>query len=130
MGDGLSKVNLGTGFVAASIAVGAAHSCALSTAGLAKCWGGAAYGALGLGSQKSYGDNYGEMGDALPFVDLGLNSTVKAIRAAAYTNCVIFDNGRLKCWGANNYGNLGLGDKFPRGDEPGEMGSFLPHVTL
>jgi alpha-tubulin suppressor-like RCC1 family protein len=130
MGDGLSKVNLGTGFVAASIAVGSEHSCARSTGGLVKCWGSAWYGAHGLGSQNDYGDNYGEMGDALPFVDLGPNTTVKAIRAAGSTTCVIFDNGRLKCWGANNYGNLGLGDKFNRGDEQGEMGSFLPHVPL
>ena len=36
----------------------------------------------------------------------------------------------MKCWGRNNYGELGLGDDDYRGDEPGEMGDNLPFVDL
>ena len=31
-------------------------------------------------------------------------------------------SGSFKCWGYNNYGQLGLGDTYKRGDGPGEMG--------
>ncbi len=40
------------------------------------------------------------------------------------------DNGTIKCWGRNSYGELGLGDKLARGHGPGEMGDFLPPVGL
>src|SRR5207253_1944728 len=32
--------------------------------------------------------------------------------------------------GLNAYGNLGLGDTNKRGDQPNEMGAFLPEVDL
>ncbi len=32
--------------------------------------------------------------------------------------------------GDNAYGQLGLGDTLNRGDEPNEMGEFLPAVDL
>ena len=40
------------------------------------------------------------------------------------------DNGTLKCWGRNTYGELGLGDTANRGDDPNEMGDSLPVVVL
>ena len=35
-----------------------------------------------------------------------------------------------KCWGGNNYGQLGLGDTNDRGDGANEMGANLPNVDL
>lgn len=49
MGDGLPELNLGTGFVAAGVSCGLDHSCAWSTEGKVKCWGGNAYGQVGGG---------------------------------------------------------------------------------
>ena len=37
---------------------------------------------------------------------------------------------RVNCWGANDVGQLGLGDTQQRGDAPGEMGAALPVVQL
>jgi len=37
---------------------------------------------------------------------------------------------RSKCWGWNNYGQLGLGDTNNRGDGASEMGANLPSVDL
>ena len=34
--------------------------------------------------------------------------------------------GSVKCWGANWYGQLSLGDVDERGDEAGEMGASTP----
>jgi alpha-tubulin suppressor-like RCC1 family protein len=36
----------------------------------------------------------------------------------------------VKCWGWNEYDNLGLGDRENRGDDADEMGDNLPAVDL
>ena len=45
-------------------------------------------------------------------------------------SCAILYGGVIKCWGRNEYGQLGLGDTSNRGDGPGEMGDNLPVVDL
>ncbi|KAJ1473295.1 hypothetical protein T484DRAFT_1836954 [Baffinella frigidus] len=40
----------------------------------------------------------------------------KTIAAAQYHTCVILENGTVKCWGLNHYGQLGYGDQNDRGD--------------
>jgi cysteine-rich repeat protein len=47
-----------------------------------------------------------------------------------HSSCAIFGNGHTKCWGANNYGQLGLGDTKNRGEAPGQMGDRLPFIHL
>jgi hypothetical protein len=45
-------------------------------------------------------------------------------------SCVLLDDRKVKCWGENSFGQLGLGDTMPRGANPGEMGDNLPTVDL
>ena len=49
----------------------AASTCARFGDGTLKCWGYNIYGQLGYGDTAHRGDGPGEMGDALPAVDLG-----------------------------------------------------------
>ncbi|MGE0114222.1 MAG: Ig-like domain-containing protein [Steroidobacteraceae bacterium] len=59
-------------------------------------------------------------------------NTGKKIATGGYHTCVRYDEGDIKCWGSNNYGQLGLGDTNPRGVNPGEIGPAptLPFVNL
>jgi hypothetical protein len=130
MGDALPAVNLGTGRTAVALASGRHHTCARLDNGAVKCWGNNLEGELGLGDKSNRGDGPGEMGDALPTVDLGTGRTAVALTAGGYHTCAPLDNGELKCWGANFDGQLGLSDRADRGDGPEEVGDFLPPVDL
>ncbi len=129
MGDALPAVSLGTGRTAKAIVAGSFHTCALLDNDIVKCWGFNAIGSLGLGDWAHRGNGPGEMGDALPVVNLGTGRTAKIVVAGLHT-CALLDNDTLKCWGDNSRGLLGLGDTQYRGDGPGEMGDALPVVDL
>jgi alpha-tubulin suppressor-like RCC1 family protein len=130
MGDELPNIDFGTNRFAVSISAGQDHTCAVLDDGSVRCWGLNDHGQLGLGDTDDRGDDPGEMGDALPSVDLGENRVVLALQAGAYHNCAVLDDEALKCWGHNNVGQLGLEDEIARGDNPGEMGDALPAVDL
>jgi E3 ubiquitin-protein ligase HERC3 len=129
MGDDLPPVDLGPGRSAVRLAAGYWHTCALLDNGAVKCWGRSNHGQLGLGDMETRGDDPAEMGAALHAVDLGGRAAVDL--TASYTHaCALLDNGAVKCWGDNEFGQLGLGDTASRGDGPGEMGDMLPPVDL
>jgi len=130
MGERLPAVNLGTGRTARSLSLGFDHTCAVLDNGTIKCWGNNTGGQLGLGDTKVRGDEPGEMGDALPVVDLGTGRTAKWLVAHNFHTCALLDNDTLKCWGGNSSGQLGLGDNYTRGATPGSMGDGLPAVDL
>jgi alpha-tubulin suppressor-like RCC1 family protein len=130
MGDNLPVVSLGTGRKVKALARGAYHACALLDNGALKCWGANSEGALGLGDFNHRSAGAAELGNSLPGVNLGTGRTAVAITAGLGFSCALLDNGSVKCWGANTYGSLGLGDLVSRGDEPSEMGDSLPVVSL
>lgn len=130
MGDALPAVDLGTGRTAVSVSAGTNHTCAVLDNGQVKCWGTSAQGQLGLGDTTQRGDGAGEMGDALPAVDLGTGRTAVAVSVSNFHTCVVLDDGSVKCWGSGANGRLGLGDTAVRGDAAGEMGDALPAVSL
>ena len=130
MGDHLVPVDLGHGRTAVDVALGNLHTCALLDDHTVKCWGDNGDGQLGLGDTEARGDEPGELGDALPAVDLGAGRTALALAAGAGRTCALLDDGRVKCWGSNGSGALGLGDTEDRGDAPGELGDALPAVDL
>jgi alpha-tubulin suppressor-like RCC1 family protein len=130
MGDNLAPVDLGTGRTASAIAGGELHTCAILDDTTVKCWGYNDFGGLGQGDANWRGDNPGEMGDDLAPVNLGTGRTAIAITGGYQYTCARLDNGAVKCWGFNAFGQLGLGDAESRGDEPGEMGDSLLTVDL
>ena len=89
-------------------------------------------GQLGQQQGRSVrGANANEMGDNLPYTDLGTNLTAKAIAAGQGGHtCAILSNDKVKCWGDNGSGQLGQGDTDNQGDEAGEMGDNLAYPDL
>ncbi|MCX7634091.1 MAG: hypothetical protein N2Z22_12235, partial [Turneriella sp.] len=111
MGDSLPAVNLGTGRTAQAIVAGSSHTCTLLDNHSVKCWGNNTYGQLG---NALYADRHGNLswhlGDNLPPVNLGTGRTAVAITGGGEHACALLDNHSVKCWGKNQYGQLGLGD--------------------
>jgi alpha-tubulin suppressor-like RCC1 family protein len=130
MGDSLPTVSLGTGRTATQLGAGAFYTCALLDNAQVKCWGSNTYGQLGLGDTSTRGDAGSEMGDSLPTVSLGAGRSATAIAVGSYHACALLDNSRVKCWGYNVSGQLGLGDTSNRGDGASEMGDSLPLIDL
>ncbi|HKY41280.1 MAG TPA: hypothetical protein VJN18_35350 [Polyangiaceae bacterium] len=128
-------VDLGDDDVA-QITAGRAHTCALFTNGRVKCWGENKYGQLGLGHTQPRGKLKGEMGNSLPFVDLGTDTVgdplkVAAIDAGEDHTCALTAGYAVKCWGYNGAGSLGLGSfEETRGEVAQELGDNLPAVNL
>jgi alpha-tubulin suppressor-like RCC1 family protein len=102
---------------------GAHHVCAILADGRLQCWGRNAFGQLGLGDST-------DRLTAPAEVSLGTGRTANDVMLGNYFTCALLDNLTVKCWGANYIGALGLGDVTNRGDEPSQMGSSLPVVSL
>jgi alpha-tubulin suppressor-like RCC1 family protein len=124
-----AAIELGLRRTARAIAVGSAHSCALLDNFTVKCWGFGAYGRLGYGDTVSRGDGAGEMA-ALVAIDFGTGRTATAIAVGSEHSCALLDNSAVKCWGRNQYGQLGYGDTDSRGDGAGEMGNALLAINF
>lgn len=82
---------------------------------------------LGSGSTQNIGDSVGQMGDNLKSLDFGAFEPVGISIASGYSRqyCVFALDGKFKCWGQNDFGQLGVGDNQNRGDSPAEMGDAL-----
>lgn len=92
-------VPVGGGLTFEKLAGGGAHTCALTSAGTAYCWGNNAYGQLGDSSTASR--------NAPVQVSGGLTFT--SIDAGASHTCALTSAGMAYCWGRNNRGQLGNG---------------------
>jgi uncharacterized protein YjdB len=128
--DNKPVLDFGANRTVKAIATGFENACAILDDDGLKCWGRGGEGALGYGDTTTRGDDPGEMGDVLPYVDLGSGRTAKRLAVGDRFACAVLDNDRIKCWGDNTYGQLGLGDNQTRGNQPGQMGDALPYVEL
>ncbi|MEO7035418.1 MAG: DUF4215 domain-containing protein [Polyangiaceae bacterium] len=126
-GDGCSPT---CHWEAVDVVAGGTSTCALSAGGQVKCWGDNIQGALGQGDTADRGVLPGELGDALKPILLGTNRTATSISVGVNAACAVLDDGSLKCWGANPFGQLGAGYTSGQGDDPNEMGDHLAAIAL
>lgn len=128
MGANLKYLDLGPEKIK-SMSLGAYYSCATFRSMRVKCWGKNGYGQLGYGDRMNRGGRPGEMGVKLLYIDLGPEKVI-SLKTGWYHACAIFESLRVKCWGANQKGELGLGDTSHRGGSPGQMGKSLKFSDL
>lgn len=129
MGENLRPVNIDTLHVI-QITARQWSTCALLENHAIKCWGYNAYGDLGLGDTKARGVSLDEMGENLPFVNLGRLARVESIAQSGHHTCVTLSNNRVKCWGWGFYGQTGAGDSANIGTTPESMGDNLKAIEL
>lgn len=91
-------VGLAAGVVAVS--AGYTHTCALTSAGGVKCWGNNFYGQIGDGANSHR---------HTPTDVSSMSSGISYIAAGSGHTCAIPAAGPTKCWGWNQFGQLGDG---------------------
>ena len=92
---------------AVTVDAGERHSCATLAAGGVSCWGDNDSGQLG---NDSYNDSL------TPVPVSGLSGTIVDEVAAGFSHtCAQLEDGSLRCWGSNQYGQLGTGTTTARG---------------
>ena len=85
---------------AVAIAAGFRHTCAVLSTGGVKCWGSDSNGQLGDGGANT---------DKNTPVDVKNLTDAVAIATGGEHTCAVLRDGRLKCWGLDDYGQLGDG---------------------
>ena len=95
------------GGLAAQFRQGRANECARTLAGDVRCWGDSTGGLLGYGNLNSIGDD--ETAAAAGPVPIGVGGRVVDLGGGDDFVCAVFDSGRVRCWGSNHAGQLGMG---------------------
>ena len=86
------------------ISAGMYHTCALLKNGRVKCWGADGWAQLGNPFEAGY--------NSTPVTVYNLTDVVE-ISAGAYHTCALLRDGRVKCWGDNQVGEVGSGSSNP-----------------
>ncbi len=95
---------VGSPVIAQAVTVGGRHACSLQQDATVRCWGGNAYGEVGMGTTTQV--------YSTP-VNPGLTG-VRQISAGDGYTCAVLQTGSIYCWGLNDYGQLGDGSTTQR----------------
>ena len=137
MGDSLPMVFLGTDRFVLGISAAHKHACAVLDNKKVKCWGLNENANLGYGDTLNRGDALTQMGDSLPYVDLGTGFEAVEVCAngGKFDNrysCALSTQGEIKCWGQNSalsYTDRSRPSPTKHGQTPAEMGDGLAKIN-
>ena len=109
---------LALGARALQVKAASGHTCVLLEGGSVICWGNGSLGRLG----------YGDITDRLePQGPVPIGGPALQIAAGLAHTCALLGNGRVRCWGGNDDGQLGYGHALAIGDnETPEQAATTP----
>lgn len=87
------------------VAAGESHTCALRDDGTVWCWG--------ANDAKQLGDGTSVDTRTIPAPTVGALQGVAEIAAGTHNSCARLLNGTVRCWGRNDFGELGNGKSDP-----------------
>ncbi len=122
--------SVSTALVVAGGSSSSKFTCVVTSAGTLKCFGDNSSGQLGKGNVLDLGDDEEEMGKELTAIPLGNGHRVRDADAGGKHVCAILDDGSVKCFGENGFGQLGQGSTTDLGDNPNELGDNLSPIDL
>jgi alpha-tubulin suppressor-like RCC1 family protein len=102
------------------IALGDNHSCVLLNDGTVKCWGLNDKGQLGLGNTTD---------QIVPTVVPGLSGIIGIATGASHSCAILATGSGVKCWGLNNYYQMGDGSTTDR-LSPVDVGSLTGVLSI
>jgi cysteine-rich repeat protein len=108
------------------LGLGRFFTCALSSGGGVKCWGTDNFGVLGRGTT---GEHVADP-TQIDVLDFGTSRRVKQLVSSVFHSCVVFEDEKARCWGRNDYGQLGIGSKTHYADEPSESLGALDDLPI
>jgi alpha-tubulin suppressor-like RCC1 family protein len=115
----VAVAGLGSGSIA--VTAGDGHACALTAAGGVLCWGDNQFGQLGDGTTTDR---------TSPVAVVGLAAGVVAVSAGDRHTCAVTADGGVRCWGANDTGQLGDGTDAGRATPVPVAGLTSPIETV
>jgi alpha-tubulin suppressor-like RCC1 family protein len=139
VGNNLAAVSLGANVLVLRISLGWYLTCALTKAYQIKCFGynrsdfGGGYvtGQLGQGSTASQIPSAtGQMGDSLPYIQLGTGYSAIGVGAGDSFVCALLNNQKVKCWGQNDSGQLGICSTSSVGTSPSQMETICNSLMI
>jgi alpha-tubulin suppressor-like RCC1 family protein len=86
-----------------AVAGGDRHTCAITNSGEVMCWGLNEDGQLGNGSLEI---------STIPVEVSGLVQKANQVALGSFHSCVLLEDGSIRCWGNNLYGQLGDGTTY------------------
>jgi alpha-tubulin suppressor-like RCC1 family protein len=98
--DSYTPVQVSGISTAVAVSAGVIHTCAVLQNGAAECWGHNSSGQIGDGTTTNR---------LAPVAVGGVSTAIGPVAAGNNDSCVLLQNGFVKCWGMNTYGELGNG---------------------
>jgi alpha-tubulin suppressor-like RCC1 family protein len=113
--DSVRTVDVGPGRTVKAVEGGSNFTCVLLDNGDVRCWGYQTFGPV-LGSPESGGQRIGDGEEPTTIAPISLGGKATAIASGNFSSCAILEDGSVRCWGDNRYGQLGYGNTVDVGD--------------